>query len=487
MESLKILIDELFDANGNNMVIWKKIENQLALGKDSQLFVSYIKSRLLANISNDLSLDLLDFAIDKKIYGVTQQIATKDFLETFLTIMRKDFNAPVEIQKKILYLIQKWAFMYKPNEQKQSMFPCFYDFYQYLLSQNIFFPPIGDDTVVPTYKRFINDFEQPQQQFSNIQNNFSSFNDNKFGSNMSNNTKNNINNFVNINATDNGNYPLYTPDFSGSNSTGYSQNFNTNNQYNNNMNFSQGNTNNNMNFNSQYNPYSDSNNYGNTEILPERVKKAVGDWVNKLNNVNFMIDQGSFSIYTHSGELRKEIEEIKQNSYLIDNMIQEFSSDMKSLELFKNLKIDIKVTLFRYEQLVSGRKVERYVSTLQSNPNFQTYYGFSKDEKQEKKFFDGDKIKSGLSTVGNAVKKPFVYSYEKIKSQFSKDESDSSKSNQKNSYNYGGYDYNNNLQSKPQEEKGWTDSVLDTMKGGFKTVKGGFKSLGNKISHIGQK
>ena len=107
-------------------------------------------------------LDMIEKSIvDNNITSVIVLLSKKEFLDDFLRLLRTDIGAPIDVQKKVLYLLQKWAVRYKASESGISLFPSFNEQYEFLKTQGIFFPPVGDDSVVPTYHRFFIKEEQP--------------------------------------------------------------------------------------------------------------------------------------------------------------------------------------------------------------------------------------------------------------------------------------------------------------------------------------
>lgn len=421
MNQMNNICQELYQNQGKDPKLWRKLLQLLLTGSEHNEFFIFIKKIIETEPRNELPLDLLDYIIDNNISSVTNLVSSKNFLDSLIRLLRTEIGASVDVQKKVLYLIQKWAVKYQPDQNNISPFGSFNETYQFLKSQGIFFPPVGDDSVVTTYATiFANEDKdpfpsqiaqgfpsqnpqafppqnpqafpsqplpnkpiQPQQPtFDNIQNNFAypSLGGEKEEVVDPYETNNNGFQAINeydINAVDN-NYPINK----------YNNN-NKNNFYNNN----------NGNF---------SNNNGPELYLTQgeynKVKNIVNIWMCKLNHINFMIDQGQFSSYDQ--QLRSQIIELKNTKQQIDSYILQYNQYKEALHMFVNLQKDINLTLFRYDQLLSGNPVDRFQSSFANTAmgsNFYTYYDFSKSRPEDRKFIDTEKLKDGLSNVGHKV------------------------------------------------------------------------------------
>ena len=145
----------LYSVNGNGKKIWNKIINKLNNLKDNSQIINYLKNLIINQPNNELTLDIIDFIISYGNNRVISLIAEKDFMNNFISLLKKEVNANIKIQMKVIYLIQKWAFKF--NNDINCIFPIFNECYDYLLNNGIVFPPV--DNKMDTYNKYIKDEE----------------------------------------------------------------------------------------------------------------------------------------------------------------------------------------------------------------------------------------------------------------------------------------------------------------------------------------
>ena len=145
----------LYSVNGNGKKIWNKIINKLNNLKDNSQIINYLKNLIINQPNNELTLDIIDFIISYGNNRVISLIAEKDFMNNFISLLKKEVNANIKIQMKVIYLIQKWAFKF--DNDINCIFPIFNECYDYLLNNGIVFPPV--DNKMDTYNKYIKDEE----------------------------------------------------------------------------------------------------------------------------------------------------------------------------------------------------------------------------------------------------------------------------------------------------------------------------------------
>ena len=145
----------LYSVNGNGKKIWNKIINKLNNLKDNSQIINYLKNLIINQPNNELTLDIIDFIISYGNNRVISLIAEKDFMNKFVSLLKKEVNANIKIQMKVIYLIQKWAFKF--DNDINCIFPIFNECYDYLLNNGIVFPPV--DNKMDTYNKYIKDEE----------------------------------------------------------------------------------------------------------------------------------------------------------------------------------------------------------------------------------------------------------------------------------------------------------------------------------------
>mgnify|MGYP003294202517 CR=1 FL=1 len=107
-----------------------------------------------------LALDFLDYSIDDGKMPLWTQVSTKDFLQTFVNLL-KSRDSP-EVSQKILYLIQKWGGRF---EKYYEIIPNFTDMYKQLKNSGIQFP----EGNLSTYSKYTMSEEALDEYNSNIQ------------------------------------------------------------------------------------------------------------------------------------------------------------------------------------------------------------------------------------------------------------------------------------------------------------------------------
>ena len=580
MSQVENLIKQILEVGGNDAKMWRKLLQELLMGSEQSVFVNAIKLSVLSNPNNELALDILDYIVDNNITSVIVLLSKKEFLDDFLRLLRTDIGAPIDVQKKVLYLLQKWAVRYKASESGISLFPSFNEQYEFLKTQGIFFPPVGDDSVVPTYHRFFIKEEQPVNDLfpksiivsepfpknpsndmfpkSTIANDTFPMNPNPsdafpkstivtdtFPMNPS------SNDTFPMNPSSNDTFPKSTiptdfnsipnnfsyPSFGDSKPDNYNpyeignnqvQDINSfdinqvDNQFGNNYNNQPVNNNNIVNSNFQQNNEPD---LYLTQGEYEKVKNIANAWMNRINHINFMIDQGPYSYYDE--QLKTQIEQLRHNRPVTEEYIQHYIRYKEALEIFICIKKDVDLTLNRFSQLQNGQPVDKFKSSFETCQNSRVCYDFNQGRAPEQnrlinteKIKDnltevGHKVGSGLSTAGekigegfsyvghglkkggSKIKKTFVGAYEKLKDKWHGDDNNNNSSVGNNAYSYNKYNNdsksNNNNQSTGStynisysngNNNNYNIQIQDKDDSFLGYMKNGFKNLGKSISNL---
>lgn len=82
-----------------------------------------------------LTLDILDFVVDKGKTPVHTQLASKEFITNLVSLI-KSKDIP-EVQNKVLGLIEKWGIKF---ESQKDILPNFFETYKTFKSLNVSFP-----------------------------------------------------------------------------------------------------------------------------------------------------------------------------------------------------------------------------------------------------------------------------------------------------------------------------------------------------------
>ena len=154
MEIESSKIQKIYDSNGNHVKGWKKFlyEINLENTKINDEIFTKINQSILDKESIDLTLDIIDFIIDNGDNCIIDLIATKNFLINIRKLLKVDAIKEIEIQKKIIFLIQKWALKFG-NNIKYKIFKENYE----NLKLKITFPK--EDYKIETYNKYIENDE----------------------------------------------------------------------------------------------------------------------------------------------------------------------------------------------------------------------------------------------------------------------------------------------------------------------------------------
>ena len=110
-------IQKIYNSNGNHINGWKKFlyEINLENTKINDEIYTKINQSILDKENIGLTLDIIDFIIDNGDNCIIDLIATKNFLINIRKLLKVDAIKEIEIQKKIIFLIQKWALKFGNN------------------------------------------------------------------------------------------------------------------------------------------------------------------------------------------------------------------------------------------------------------------------------------------------------------------------------------------------------------------------------------
>ena len=428
-----ININNIYSNNGNQKKDWENFIKDINNNSSNEQIIFLLQKSMKENPQNEITVDIIDLIVDYGSPQILNLIAQKQFLDSFLNLLKSETKAGVENQKKVIYLTQKWATKFGNNPS----FSIFRDNFNFLKGNGIAFPP--DNFVMKTYDKFISQEEIKNSLLNNqnnTNNNFNPYNINS-SNNQSNNNSNNfytnydqniqnnnqkvINPFENNNSNQNDGFPM------GNNNN---DDFPRNNNYNNNYNFNNSNSgqinnpynaynsfdNNNNNFcYQQSNSYSygNNNNYSNNTTDPNTL---VETWRQKVKTYNGYIEEGKFSY--HAIKLKEGIKEILNSFQTIENAMNQCFSDNIRRNL-ANVKSDMEQTCYRYQCLRNDKKVEPFQSAFDGNS--RKYFFDANNMFKEKEYIpysqveQENQILSGLEKFGGAIKDGAMFVGQKIK------------------------------------------------------------------------
>ena len=337
-------VSKIYSSNGEDKESWSDLLCNIISSdnKSIQETTSFLKQNLINKEKVDLTLDIIDFLINYGSQEIIEQIAQKEFLNCVLVLLKNKSKSSVEVQKKIIFLTQKWHQKFEKEENPNIK--GFAENYNSLKNGGIIFPP--PSFKIQTYNNYIS--EEESQNFlmkanaikklekeseeikksmnqanpfserensvniSNKNNNNVCIDDededenennipNNYNNNISNNMNKNINNNMNNNIDNNNNIVNKNEDFDEENPYLQKNENQINNQFeNNNVNIIKKNDYNNFNNKNHINNYNNNNGENNnfpkfSELknqksnypnYPSQMKNYVNNDFNNNNQIN---------------------------------------------------------------------------------------------------------------------------------------------------------------------------------------------------------
>ena len=333
-------ISIIISSNGNNKEAWKNLLNNI-ISNDSNInndIISNIYQFLIEKTYIEINLDILDFIVQYGSLSMIEIFVNKNLSKQILELLKNNSKSSLNVQKKIIFLIQKWARKYE--KEKQQIYSVFINNYKSLKKAGITFPP--DNFKITTYEKYISDEEAQnfinrvktdnENSFANpflsemietnnkgdkkiftnesyLKKNLDDDNeenpynqDNKFNNNIKSN--NNLNNNYNMNSKEhlgNNNIGLneqksHYPKFPSQFKTDIKNNLRKNNNIRQNNNIYPNNNNNSKNqFQNYNNSYNNKNNYMNNNC-----NKVNNNNYNRTNNYNNNINKNNYNNFNNN-------------------------------------------------------------------------------------------------------------------------------------------------------------------------------------------
>ena len=156
-------ISIIISSNGNNKEAWKNLLNNI-ISNDSNInndIISNIYQFLIEKTYIEINLDILDFIVQYGSLSMIEIFVKKNLSKQILELLKNNSKSSLNVQKKIIFLIQKWARKYE--KEKQQIYSVFINNYKSLKKAGITFPP--DNFKITTYEKYIS--EEEVQNFIN--------------------------------------------------------------------------------------------------------------------------------------------------------------------------------------------------------------------------------------------------------------------------------------------------------------------------------
>ena len=150
-------LSQIFSSNGENKEAWSDLLCSLISGDNEniQKAIIFLKQNLMIKEKVELTLDIIDFLITYGTQEIIEQIAHKDFLNCILVLLKNKSKSSVEVQKKIIFLTQKWHQKFEKEENPKLI--GFSDNYNSLKKGGVIFPP--ENYNIQTYNNYISEDE----------------------------------------------------------------------------------------------------------------------------------------------------------------------------------------------------------------------------------------------------------------------------------------------------------------------------------------
>ena len=381
-EPISVLIN-LFSEYGINKSTWKSFYSIIQNSKDNLILIKYINNILVSQPNNEFTPDVIDFIIDFGNNDTIKLIASNDFLIALINLLQIDMNVDVQIQMKVIILIQKWAIKFQ-----NSNFKSFNECYQYLINNGIVFPP--KEQTIDTYNKYIN-----PKDLVNYDN-------------------------LNINEYQNNNYDPFNIDDLNPiiKMKSYDQQIPMEKVYkafsiNNDLEL----------FVINKNKPSNSDEMNKILMIKEK-------WCEKIKNANNILDKEKDP---QNLELQASMNELIQALDLILSLIKKYDKFRDIHDILIQIRNDIEMTIYRYNLLESYQKVIPFYSAFDGNKQrYDQIYHKNNQKKANNNILNN--FKNGIFSMGRKFN-DFVNNAFKSK--------EDSKNN--NSYTANNYMKNNNL------------------------------------------
>ena len=154
-------VSKIYSSNGEDKESWSDLLCNIISSdnKSIQETTSFLKQNLINKEKVDLTLDIIDFLINYGSQEIIEQIAQKEFLNCVLVLLKNKSKSSVEVQKKIIFLTQKWHQKFEKEENPNIK--GFAENYNSLKNGGIIFPP--PSFKIQTYNNYIS--EEESQNF----------------------------------------------------------------------------------------------------------------------------------------------------------------------------------------------------------------------------------------------------------------------------------------------------------------------------------
>ena len=154
-------ISKIVSSNGNDKESWEDLICSINSGEQKiKDVILNLNQNLKNKINVEITLDIVDFLVNYGTPEIIELIAKKEFLSNILELLKNSSKSSVDVQRKIIFLTQKWAKQFQNNYDSNCS--GFSENYISLKKEGITFPP--DNYKLKTYTKYISDEEAQNAQ-----------------------------------------------------------------------------------------------------------------------------------------------------------------------------------------------------------------------------------------------------------------------------------------------------------------------------------
>ena len=148
-------LNKLYLSAGKNKQAWEDFLILIYQNPSYNDLLGFLFEKMKNEPSNILTLDIIDFLVDYGPKDLVKEISSIEFMNIIAYLIKKSSGSSLEVQKKAIYLINKWNDKAKefPNENYVG----FTNNYNELSKRGIFFPPSGYKLF--TFELYISEIE----------------------------------------------------------------------------------------------------------------------------------------------------------------------------------------------------------------------------------------------------------------------------------------------------------------------------------------
>ena len=108
-------LNRLYEFNDNYKQDWENLLISIINSQSFSCIIYFFNQKIINEPSNPLTLDIIDFLIGYGPIELIRELANISFMNNILNLLKKSSSSGSEVQKKVIYLVNKW------NEKKKNI------------------------------------------------------------------------------------------------------------------------------------------------------------------------------------------------------------------------------------------------------------------------------------------------------------------------------------------------------------------------------